>query len=197
MSDRITLTPILSCPSAATAAAAAASSAGAAAATRAWRRRAAAGMLLAVCGTLWGCSSVAPKLPEFLQSPTSMAGTISASERLNVGALKHSSPVVLHIYQLRSATSFEAADFLSLFEREQQTLAGDLVERQELVLRPGETQQLASRNLNPATRSIGVIAAFQNLERASWRVAVPVRLNSANKLAIRLEDAAVTVTVQP
>ena len=116
---------------------------------------------------------------------------------INVGATGHPSPVVVRIYQLKSSTAFEAADFLSLFEREREVVGADLVDRQELDVKPGDSQTVAAKQLSADAHSIGVVTAFQNVERATWRAVVPLKLNAANKVAIRIDGATVTATKVP
>jgi len=147
------------------------------------------GAALAAAQAIAGCSI-------FGKSPTTVEGTISASENINVGELKHPSPVVVRIYDLKQSTGFEAADFLALFQREQETLAVDLVGRKEYVLRPGQTVTIERRTLSDETHAIGVVAAFQNVERATWRALFPLKLNAHNKIQVRLDGMAVTATAQ-
>jgi len=157
----------------------------------AWsRRRLLTGVVFAAATqALAGCSL-------FGKSPTTAEGTISASQNLNVGALRHSSPVVVRLYDLKEPAGFEAADFLALFQREQETLAADLLGRTEYLVQPGQTVRIEQRTLSPDAHAIGVVAAFQNVERATWRALVPLRLNARNKIEVRLDGMTVTATAQ-
>jgi type VI secretion system protein VasD len=76
---------------------------------------------------------------------------------------------------------------VSLFEKEQAVLGAELVSREEFVLRPGETKPL-NKPLSPDTKFIGVMAAFRELERARWRVIVPVAAGKKNVMNISLDD---------
>jgi len=177
---------------------------------RAGRRRALrqlGGLVPLGAALLGGCSTIDPILPDFLKStpkvptpppipplpPTTLSGVVKAAERLNVGALQHSSPVELRIYLLKSTTVFDGADFLAIYERERETLGEELIERQEMVLQPGETKVLPPKTLTAETRAVGVVAAFQNLDRGTWRGTFRVRANVPNPVEIRLEDATVRI----
>ena len=96
------------------------------------------------------------------------------------------------IYELKTDAAFGRADFFSLWDGESATLGADLVARDELQLRPGETRTL-QRTLQPDTREIGVVAAFRDLERAQWRAPHVVVPNQTQAVTIQLEARAVRI----
>ena len=154
------------------------------------RRRAAAGLAaLLLAGTLSGCGTSAPK-------PTRLQGNIVAAVGLNPSVNDRPSPLLIRVYELRSPTAFNQADFMSLYQSDQATLAGDLVVREEMMLQPGETRPF-NKQLSPETRFIGVIAVYRNLERATWRAVVPVALNKTQQLTVRAESLALSATMAP
>jgi type VI secretion system protein VasD len=140
-----------------------------------------AGLLAAVA--LPGCS--------MFGGPAVLNANVVASAQVNPDARKRPSPVVVRVFELKAATLFEQADFVSLFEKEQATLGAELVSREEFVLRPGESKPL-SKPLSPDTKFIGVMVAFRELERARWRAVVPVAAGKKNVVSIDLSD----ITVQ-
>ena len=93
---------------------------------------------------------------------------------------------MLRIYELSSRAAFESADFVSLFERDAQVLAGDMVAHEEWVMAPGETRHW-NKKLPPETKFIGVTAAYRNIEEARWRAVVAVQPHATNALAIRAD----------
>lgn len=133
-----------------------------------------------------GCAS-APK-------PTKVSGSIEASPTINPSASQRPSPLMLRIYELKSPTTFNAADFMSLYQRDQAELATDLVAREELTLAPGETRSL-SKMLSPDTRYIGVVAAYRDVEHARWRSIAVVEPGKSKKVVIRADALSVAVTV--
>lgn len=155
--------------------------------TRRVRLRACAGFVLAVA--LAACSSPPPP-----PKPTVVAATVQASANVNPDARKRASPVVVRIFELKSSAAFDAADFLSLFERDQATLAAEMGSREEFVLRPGDSKPW-EKKLDPDVRFIGVIAAFRDIEHARWKVLVPVKPNARNVVTIKADDITVTGTV--
>ena len=133
-----------------------------------------------------GCAST-PK-------PTKVTGKVEASTTINPSASQRPSPLMLRVYELKSPTAFNSADFMSLYQRDQAELAADLVAREELTLAPGESKPWA-KMLSPDTKFIGVVAAYRDLEHARWRAIAPVEPGKAQKVLIQADALAVTVTV--
>jgi type VI secretion system protein VasD len=117
-------------------------------------------MLLAAC-------SAPPK-------PLPITGSIQVSPQVNPSASKRPSPLLVRVYELKSVATFNAADFMSLYQRDQAELAADLVAKEEYVLAPGEAKTF-TKLLAPDTRFLGVIAAFRDLEHSRWRSVMPIQ----------------------
>ena len=122
--------------------------------------------------------------------PTVVAATLQASANVNPDARKRASPVVVRLYELKSSAAFDAADFLSLYERDQATLAAEMGSREEFTLRPGDSTRW-EKTVAADVRFIGVIAAFRDIERARWKALVPVKANTRNVVTIRADDIAI------
>jgi type VI secretion system protein VasD len=135
-----------------------------------------------------GCASKAPK-------PARASGSIQANTQLNPSVSGRASPVLLRVYELKSATVFNSADFMALFQGDQATLAADVVSREEMMLQPGEVRPY-NKMLAPETRYIAVMAAYRNLERATWRHATPVLVGREQDVVIRADELAVSITVK-
>lgn len=135
-----------------------------------------------------GCSS-APKM-------ASLAGSIQASSDLNPSVSQRPSPLLLRVYELKTAAGFNQADFMALYQSDTATLGADMVSREEFTLQPGETRPY-NKQLGPETRFLAVFAGFRNLEKARWRVAVPVEAGRAQKVLIRAEALSVAALVSP
>ena len=139
---------------------------------------------LIVFGQLTGCASV-PK-------PALVKANFTANSNVNPDAKGRSSPVVVHYFELKSLSAFNAADFFSLAERGRETLGADLVASEAVLLKPGATLAL-DRTVDPAVTHIGLVAAFRDLERAEWRVSFPVPSQRTSKLTIRLDDRRISI----
>jgi type VI secretion system protein VasD len=124
-------------------------------------RRLALGCGLVLAGVLTaGCAS------KPVVTPVSI--TLLAAPDANPDARGRASPLTVRVYALKTPSPFEGADFFSLFEKDQATLGAELVQREEMLLRPGESKKL-ELTLPPDAKAIGVMAAFRDLDRARWR----------------------------
>ena len=142
---------------------------------------------LGVALLLSACGSAPPK-------PASVTGTVEASAQVNPSASKRPSPILIRVYELKSVATFNGADFMSLYQRDQAELGGDLLAKEEFVLNPGEIKTFA-KTLAPDTRFIGVVAAYRDLEHAKWRTVVPVQPNVPQKVTVKAGDLAVEAAI--
>ncbi len=142
---------------------------------------------LGVALLLSACGSAPPK-------PASVTGTVEASAQVNPSASKRPSPLLIRVYELKSAATFNAADFMSLYQRDQAELGGDLLAKEEFVLNPGEIKTFA-KTLAPDTRFIGVVAAYRDLEHAKWRPVGPVQPTVPQKVTVKAGDLAVEAAI--
>ncbi len=129
-------------------------------------------------------------------SPTALHASVSASARINLDSRGRSTPVVIRVYLLKSLAAFNAADFFSLYEKEQQTLADNLVSRDEITLRPGETKVLQTLSGSQGAY-VGVIAAFRNIDRAAWRSSAALANGKTNEIRIAVENDRVIISANP
>ncbi len=126
--------------------------------------------------------------------PASVTGTIQVSAQANPSASKRPSPLLIRIYELKSAATFNGADFMSLYQRDQAELAADLLAKEEFVLSPGETKTFA-KTLAPDTRFLGVVAAYRDVEHAKWRSVVPITPSQPQKVTVKAGELAVEATI--
>jgi len=111
-------------------------------------------------------AACASKPPPPVVTPVAM--TLSAGADVNPDARGRASPLTVRVYALKSSSAFESADFFSLFDKDQATLGAEMVQREELLFRPGESKKL-DMTLAADVKAIGVMAAYRDLERARWR----------------------------
>jgi type VI secretion system protein VasD len=136
-------------------------------------------VLLAGCGT----------------RPTAIRADVVAGADVNPDARGRPSPVVVKVFELKSLAAFEAADFFSLFEKDKETLGGELLARDELSLVPGAKREFV-REAKPDTRFLGVVAGYRDLERSTWRAAVPVPAQKTTSVIVRLEARKVSIVAK-
>ena len=127
-------------------------------------------------------------------------GTIQAVATVNPDVEGRPSPLVIKIYQLRSDDKFELADFFALFDNAEATLGPDLLAVEDVMLSPGDSKPYEGA-FDPATRFIGVIAAYRDINQAQWKSIVPMPERNITKflrrgaLTIKADRLAVSATV--
>jgi type VI secretion system protein VasD len=144
---------------------------------------------LTVACALGACSS--PPKP----AVTTVTGSIQGSAQLNPNVNQRPAPLQLRVYELKTAAAFGNADFMALYQNDQATLGADLVTREEMMLQPGENKPIR-KTVGPDTKFIGVVGAYRNLEKATWRVVVPVQTGKAQTLTIRASDVALSADMK-
>lgn len=111
----------------------------------------------------WALSACATKP---VVTPVTLA--VVASVDVNPDARNRASPILVRVYALKSTGPFDSADFFTLFEKDQAALGGELVQREELLLKPGDSKPL-KMTLAADVKAIAVMGAYRDLERARWR----------------------------
>jgi len=125
-----------------------------------WRRRGALLGLLAAGVLAVGCASKPVVTPVTLN-------LVGAAD-VNPDARGRASPLTVRVYALKAPAAFEASDFFSLFDKDTATLGAEMAQRQEVLLRPGQTHKL-EMTLPADVTHLGILAAYRDLDRARWR----------------------------
>lgn len=147
---------------------------------------AAAGLLL-----LTACAKdAAPPAPEAHIDTASVELHFHAISGLNPGTTGQPAPVRVRIFELKNAATFSRADYFALADRAQPTLGLDLLDQDEVVIQPGQQLSL-QRDLDPATRQIGLLVGYRELDRAQWRTVLSVPPRQAREYQISLDVRAV------
>lgn len=94
--------------------------------------------------------------------------TLHASNDVNPDAQRRASPVVARLYVLKATGEFELADFFALQDKDAATLGADLMQREEVILRPGE-QKRFDLKLGADAKALGFMGGYRDLARARWR----------------------------
>lgn len=155
---------------------------------------------LACALALSACASSGEPKPK---EPIRLDLRVNALPDVNPDDRGRAAPIVVRIYELKNDGAFDTADFFTLQTQDKSVLGDDVVKRDELQLRPGEHQTLVRRP-DPATTTVGVIAAYRDLPNAVWRAvyvmpAAPEKawyrvFKPKLKLTIDLEAKAVKIT---
>lgn len=128
---------------------------------------------------LGGCASAPKPVIATLQI------TVEASADVNPDARRRASPVTVRVYALKTLAAFDSADFFSLFEKDQATLGAEVVMKEEMLLRPGESKVINVK-LGPEAKSLAYFAAFRDLEKATWRGSRAIVAGQAANIKVKV-----------
>jgi type VI secretion system protein VasD len=118
-------------------------------------------------------------------SPALLKTHVESVSFLNPNIYNQPSPVVITIYQLKSATAFQQTNFFALYSNPTATLSSDLLDKHEIEIRPNQKLDI-KQTISPDANYIGILAAFRNPDAAQWRQIIPVTPGSNVKLKINL-----------
>ena len=155
-------------------------------------------MALGVSGCIADAAgSVAGKLVEkmFEPSPTRIEAKIEADEDINPDYDGQASPLVVRLYELKSATAFNNAGFFTLYDADMAELGADLQNREEIELQPGQAMEV-NRDLKPETRYIGIVAAYRDIDNSTWRAVHELEANETAELTIAIRRLDVSIAVE-
>ena len=110
------------------------------------------------------------------------------------GATGQPAPVRVRIFELKNAATFSRSDYFALAERAQATLGADLIDQDEVLIQPGQQLSL-QRDLDPATRHIGLLVGYRELDQSLWRTVINVPAREYTEYQISLDVRAVRSAV--
>ncbi|MFC6336112.1 type VI secretion system lipoprotein TssJ [Pseudomonas sp. CCM 7891] len=113
---------------------------------------------------------------------------------LNPGANGQPAPVRVRFFELKNAATFSRSDYFALADRAQSTLGLDLLDQDEIMVQPGQ-QLTIQRDLDPATRQVGLLVGYRELDRAQWRAVLSVAPRQYTEYQISLDVRAVSADV--
>ena len=146
-------------------------------------------LLLIVLAWLHGCG--AP--PE--QPATVLSANVVATGDVNSSGEELGRPVVVRLYELKSAGAFTSADFFSLYEKEAETLGADLLGREEVSVAPGQFQHIEKR-VAPEAAYLGVLVAFRDIDQSQWRTFNYMKPDVTNTFTVKVGANSVSVAGQ-
>jgi len=98
-------------------------------------------------------------------------------------------PVVVRVYQLKSAGSFQRATVETFWGKERSTLGSDLLgDPIEIVLHPNETRTLKGIELNDETAFIGAAADFYQPDVDQWKSIIDVATMESDQLVLAVGE---------
>lgn len=146
------------------------------------RRTLLARLALAASVGLAGCGGKPPPPPP---PPTLVSLTLKAAADVNPDAAGTAKPVRVRVLQLATGRSLPEADFFALDKDPEKALGRDLKGMDEIVLAPGGTQVWQAK-LPDEVKVVGVVAAYQQVDKVQWRAWKEVPRNATTLLLAEL-----------
>lgn len=134
---------------------------------------------------VYGCAS---------NKPAQLETTVHSVNYLNPNINNQAAPVVVTIYQLKSPTAFEQANFFALYNNTNKVLANDLVDKREIEIQPGQSQTI-QQTISIEANFVGVVAAYRSPDNAKWRQLLSIPSGKKIVLQIDLAAQAVNATI--
>jgi len=156
-----------------------------------------AGLFTAVVALSLG--SVAPGVAWSKSGATAKA-LITVAADVNPDSSGRASPIVVRVYQLKEQGAFAASDFFAIYDKEEATLGGGLISREEYVFNPGEQRELELK-LDKDAKFLGAVAAYRDINNSKWRAltAAPkknlIDLIHKDRLTLTVARAEITVII--
>jgi type VI secretion system protein VasD len=119
-------------------------------------------LILAAALLLGGCAA---------QYPTILQTRVTVADDVNPDVFDQPSPIVISFYQLTNNLTFNATDFLGLYQSAKTLLGEDFVNQYQFEVAPGQHYSFTYK-LDPKTRYIGIVAAYSQLNKTVWRKTV-------------------------
>lgn len=124
----------------------------------------------AMVGILFGCLFILSACGSVDRHvPLPYAVTFDVAADVNPDIRGRPSPIVLKVFQLKSASAFESAEFFALQDKPDNALGAQLLSVDRMILRPGEVRTIRYTG-NAEARAIGIVAEYRSLETNRWRL---------------------------
>jgi type VI secretion system protein VasD len=120
--------------------------------------------------------------------------TFKSANYLNPDMNGRPSPVVVTLYQLKSAYTFKQADAASLMADSAKILGGDLIDKNTIEIRPNNTKTI-NQALDPDVQYLGIVADYRNATTESWHKVVKLDSSGGERadITINLESQGFSV----
>ena len=120
---------------------------------------------------------------------------LNSAQYLNPDINGRPSPVVLSVYELKSAYSFKQASYYALSSNLAKTLGPNLIDKQTIEIRPNSSKTF-TQDMSPNTHYIGLIAGYRNIDQSTWRKVIPVTPGKKTiKINVTLESQGLVATI--
>lgn len=136
-----------------------------------------------------------PDVPDAQKPPRQLSLGLDAGVNLNAGAGRTPLALVVRVYTLRDASSFQQTGFDTFLdsETEKKVLGADLLQVRELTLIPGQRYS-AIEKVPREAGALGIVALFRQPAAQRWRIAFDPEKSEKTGILIGLHACALTAT---
>lgn len=146
-------------------------------------------LLIALLTVLVGCQSDKSLVGGYFNLDTDLKMEFIVEAGINPDEQGVGSPLFLRMYQLKSTSMIEKADFIDLYEQDKKTLGADLVGEVQRLNRfkPGENR-IEQFVLDQKTKYVALYAEFLDFKDSQFKLVIPVVTNNVfkNSAVIRI-----------
>lgn len=115
---------------------------------------------------------------------------------LNPDEQGQSLTTLVRVFQLTSPAKVEAADLQSLYRHEKETLGEELLQVDDVMLKPKSTERKTIA-LNKDAKCLAVVGVFRRPAGLTWRSIIPMPPTRSGALQFHLDDYHVTRPLAP
>ncbi len=152
-------------------------------------------VLFAALVLIGGCSSSKNRVGGALNLDTDLKLNFIVDANINPDDKKRPSPVFVRLYELKSPTVFNKADFIDLYERDKEILGEDFVNKQTLKpLSPGTTRTDALVLKNGAGY-VALYVEFSQYRGAAYKLTFPITQHNVMKNEITVKISGTDISV--
>ena len=141
------------------------------------------------------CTTVNEGLAGTLNLDTDLKLKISASGNINPDENKQASPVFVRLYELSSPLAFDKANFIDLYERDQEVLGDSFIAKQELKRVVPGSERTEHFVLSEETRYVALFAEFYRYKDSKAKVSFAVTSNNIVRNSIKVNINANSISV--
>ena len=151
--------------------------------------------LMVIALTVAGCSSSKSRVGSALDLDTNLKINFVVDSNINPDENKRASPLFVRLYELKSPTVFQKADFIDLYEHDAAVLGADFVNKQVLKpLSPGlnRTDNFVLKN---GATTIGLYVEFSQYRGANYKISFPIVEHSLTKNEVTIKVSGTDISI--
>ncbi len=145
-----------------------------------------------ICSAI-SCTTVNSKVGGVFGLDTDLTLRVNVLSDINPDEANEPKPLTLRIYELKSDSLINKADFISLYDRDKATLGADYLTAPKIeYLEPGVDRVLKFVTSEEA-RYIALYAEFYRYKDANYKVVFPVTVNNVIRNSVRIKISGNTI----